>query len=165
MEMEVVDLSTPEPDTTADLRGRLERAVERLEEKRQDPQWRTRTYERERIGAKIEGVKLALSYLPDGERIAVASDRPGLAITPGIVQAFDTAYRTMLYEESKPLGQRDPRPATRVYAQAAILGDMLRATGIPGVSEDEPGVVLSAMRDLLGMRDGQSFADAEEAEL
>lgn len=49
---------------STDLRGRLERAIARLEERRQDPQWRTRSYERDRISARIEGLQQALSYLP-----------------------------------------------------------------------------------------------------
>lgn len=46
----------------AELRDRLERAVVRLTEKWGKPG--TGSFERARLGGKIEGVKLALSYLP-----------------------------------------------------------------------------------------------------
>lgn len=53
-----------------ELRERLERAVVRLEEKRDDPM--TRGVEKARLGGKVEGVKLALAYLHDEQRVSGA---------------------------------------------------------------------------------------------
>ena len=50
-----------------DLAARLRRAVARLEELRDRPT--TGMLERARLSGKVEGVKLAASYLEEGERI------------------------------------------------------------------------------------------------
>lgn len=64
---------------TSDLADRLRRAVARLEELRDRP--KTGIFERARLAGKIEGVKLAASYLEEGERIFPAS---GPANTEGV---------------------------------------------------------------------------------
>jgi hypothetical protein len=160
MEMEVVDLSMPAPGATADLRGRLQRAVARLEEKRQDPQWRLRPYERERIGGKIEGVQLALSYIGDGERVAAAPG-PVLVVPVEVVRDFREEHKAMLRDEAKPLSKRDGRWAHRVYALTKMLAAILTANGVPGVFEDSPSSVESALRDLFGFRDGEPLPGDE----
>jgi hypothetical protein len=152
--------ATPAPDDTDELRGRLQRAVERLEEKRRDPAWRTRPYERERLGGKIEGVQLALSYIGDAERVATAP-RPALAIPVSVVRDFRELHKAMLRDESKPLGKRDGRWAIKVYALTEMLAAILTANGVPGVFEDSPSSVESALRDLFGLRDGDPLPGDE----
>lgn len=53
-------------ESSSERRARLERAMARLEERRDDPA--TRWVERIRLGGKVEGVKLALSYVREEER-------------------------------------------------------------------------------------------------
>ncbi|ASZ74615.1 hypothetical protein KHO57_gp040 [Mycobacterium phage Phabba] len=48
-----------------DIKARLERAVARLQEKHDELHPRSGYRERERLAAKIDGVKLALSYFGD----------------------------------------------------------------------------------------------------
>lgn len=67
--------SWDERDTLAD---RLRRAVARLEEKR-DALHSWQGYERERLNGKIEGVKLAASYMEDDERIFGQRSRDGIS--------------------------------------------------------------------------------------
>ena len=54
-------------EVTTDLADRLRRAVARLEELRDKPG--VGFVEKARLNGKIEGVKLAASYLDEGERI------------------------------------------------------------------------------------------------
>jgi hypothetical protein len=61
-------------DRPNSLADRLRRAVERLEEKR-DALRPGQTTERARLDGKIEGVKLAASYLEEGERIFLPEQR------------------------------------------------------------------------------------------
>lgn len=95
------------------------------------------------------------------EVVDLSPNQPTLTVTPAFARRFENEYRWMLREEAKPPGKRDPMQAVRVYAVASVLADLLRASGVQGVPDGEPGSVLVALRDLLGMRDGQSFADPE----
>lgn len=89
-------------------------------------------------------------------------DRPSLTVTPAFVQRFEHEYRWMIREEAKAPDRRNPLAAVRVYAVATVLADLLRASGVQGLPDEAPGSVLVALRDLLGLSDGQPYPDREE---
>lgn len=84
-----------------------------------------------------------------------------LTVPVSVVRDFRNEHAAMLRDERLPLSKRDGRWAVRVYARTKLLAELLTASGVPGVFEDSPSSVESALRDLFGFRDGDPLPGDE----